>query len=160
MLRLWSAWTIPTHARIWITGIAASHWSPSTTGTKSGATTTRPASAGTETAGQQADHARPGGGDPLRLVLDPAEGRREDALQRAAELAGRLEHRVVGDRVDAQRRGAEEAADQEPVAVDLQVIEHPVAEHVDAEAAEVAQALPREGEAAAARASAARPARS
>ncbi len=50
VLRLCSAWTIPTQARIWITGIAASHWLPRTTGTKSGATTTRPVSAGTQSA--------------------------------------------------------------------------------------------------------------
>ena len=40
---------IPTQARIWITGTAAVHWSPSTSGTKSGATTISPPSAGTET---------------------------------------------------------------------------------------------------------------
>ena len=37
---LWSAWRIPTQARIWITGTASSHCEPSTTGTKSGATIT------------------------------------------------------------------------------------------------------------------------
>ncbi len=45
---VWSDWSSPTQARICSTGMAASQRSPSTTVTKSGATTTRPRSAGIE----------------------------------------------------------------------------------------------------------------
>ena len=126
-------------------------------GTKSGATTIEARERGHRDRGQDPAHARPGGRDPLRLVLDARERGREHALQRPAEPGGGLDDRVVGDRVGAERRRAEEAADQEAVAVRLQVEEHPVAEHVGAEAAERRAGSRARTRSAAARASGSRP---
>ena len=156
-LRLWSACTIPTQARIWITGIAASHWSPSTTGHEVRRQHHERRQRRHRHARQDPDHPRPGRRDPLGLVLDAAERRRHHALERPADLAGRLEDRVEGDRVGAERRRAQEAADEEAVAVRLEVVEHPVAEHEDAEAAELPQAAHARRRTGASTASAARP---
>ena len=147
MLMAWSACTIPTQARIWMTGTAADPLVAQHERHEVGRDDDQAAERRDGHEGEQPRDARPGGGDPLRLVLDAREGGREDPLQRAAELAGRHQHRVVGDGVDAERGGAEEAADQEAVGVGLQVPEHALAEHVGAEAPHRAQARPREGEA-------------
>ena len=120
--------------------------------TKSGATTTSPTSAGTEIAPTSRVARTQSGGDPLRVVLHAREAGNEHLLQRRRDAAERDEHHVVGDRVDAERRGAEEAADQEVVGVAVHVVERAAGRRRSAEAAEVAQARPREASSAAARA--------
>ena len=82
---LCSDWTIPTIASTWMIGTAALHLSPSTTLTKSGATTIRPSSDGTASAPTSRTARTHASAIRSRLVLHPGERRAEDLLHRARD---------------------------------------------------------------------------
>ena len=78
----------PTQARTWMTGTAASHCAPSTTRHEVGRDDHQAAQRrDRRSRADQAGDARPGGGDPLRLVLHARERRRE-ARAAAGRRAG------------------------------------------------------------------------
>ena len=93
----------------------------------------------------RSDHlvaARPSLGEPHRLALDLGEGGEENLLQGLGDAADRKEHRVVRDAVEAERDGAEVAADEQVVDVVHEVAETLGAERLAAVGAEARAGLP------------------
>ncbi len=115
------------------------HFGPSTTSTKSGATMTRPTSAGIEISRDEASGPDPDVGHPLAVVAHPGEGRKEDLLQRSGDARERDEDDVRREQVRADRRGAEEAADQQVAEIAAGLVEKVLAEDVARKAAEPAR---------------------
>ena len=98
------AWRSPTHARIWITGVARCPlWPENDLDEVSGATMTRPTRDGIASIADKAGRADPDVGDPFAVRRHARERREEHLLQRAGEPRERHEDHV---RRQAQTRPA------------------------------------------------------
>ena len=82
--------SIPTHARIWITGVASLQRVPSTTWTKSGATMHSPTSDGIEITPTRRVARSQHVGHPLAVVGHAGECREEHLLQRRRDAGERM----------------------------------------------------------------------
>ena len=133
----------PTSARIWMTGVASTHFGPRTTPTKSGATRRGPRAQGSKNA-DQTGGADPRVGHPRKVVSHAREGREEDLLERSRDARERDEDDVRRERVHPQCRRTEEAPDQEVAHVAARLVEQVLAEDVAGEAPEPSEARERE----------------
>ena len=144
-LSVWSDWIIPTHARIWITGVASAHFVPEHDVDELRRDDDEPDERRhRERSPTRRRRPDPDVGDPLAVVAHARERGEEDLLQRPGDPRERHEDHVRRERVRAERAGAEEAADQERAQVAPGLVEQVLAEHVPGEAAEPAQARDRE----------------
>ena len=125
-----------TNARIRITGTARDHLSPSTTETKSGATTIMPSSAGIVTAAiRRIVLIQTAATRSLSSCIRANAGNITCWIGPAIWLNG-IRMMLYATAYDADRRGAEKPPDQDPVGAPRCVVEESLREHLAAEAAQ------------------------
>ncbi len=139
-MRRASDWCRPTQASTWTTGHGAVPLAAEHDAHEIGRRHHHAEHRGRRDRADQPRGPDPGATHPLGLRLETRDRRVEDLLERPGDALERHEHQVVGDGVETERRGADEAADQQVVDVAIRVEEQPRAEHVRAEAGHLAAA--------------------
>jgi hypothetical protein len=132
-----NACTAPTTTRIWSTPAAADELSRD----DRDASEQRQADGARETRDP-----KPRVTDPPNVVLRPGEDGEEHLLQRCDDVGHRPERRLVCERVDRQRRGAQKPADENVVGRVVHIREEAGRRLAHGESSEVANARDRQGQ--------------